>query len=88
MPPPHAMVCVDVVNLKLPRPLAIHVPPSGLRAAFGAMAAISGDACVHRDISVLASGTPTSGMEQQLRGQIEKYITALGGRIVDENSWR
>lgn len=27
-------------------------------------------------------------MEQQLRGQTEKYITALGGRIVDENSWR
>ena len=25
---PHAVICVNVANLKLPRPLAIHVPPS------------------------------------------------------------
>lgn len=84
---PHAMICVDVVNLKLRRPLAIPIPPSGFERPL-VLWQPTPAAPTFVILVRLKNDTPTPGMEQQLREQIEQYITALGGRIIDENSWR
>jgi hypothetical protein len=84
---PHAMVCVDVLNLKLPQPLTIHILPSGLERPL-VLWQPSPETPTFVVLFRLARGLPTFRMEQQLREQIERYITALGSRIVDENSWR
>lgn len=64
---PHAVICVEVANLKLPRPLAIHVPPSGLERPL-VLWQPSPETPTFVVLVRLASDTPTSGMEQQLRG--------------------
>ncbi len=84
---PNAAVCVDVAGLTLPRPMVVHAPPSSLGRPL-VLWQPNPDSTTFTVLVRLRDSEPTPEVEREVRDQIVRYVTALGGQVVDKDSWR